>query len=125
MLPGMTCSPPNFLTPSRWLFESRPLRVEPCPFEGDVGTQGYVTGHLLPHEVEGIIREPHVLSAADDPVAVLCGIEHSGTPALRSAHVRRTGKLTEVRPGQARRENQIAEPDEGKARGRRHSADAT
>src|SRR5579884_2501303 len=32
MLPARTCWPPNFLTPRRWAFESRPLRVEPAPF---------------------------------------------------------------------------------------------
>src|SRR5215217_2549078 len=32
MLPASTRSPPNFFTPSRWAFESRPLRVEPPPF---------------------------------------------------------------------------------------------
>src|ERR1043166_8715152 len=46
MLPAMTCSPPNFFSPSRLLCESRPLRVEPPAFlcaiavllgAGDVG----------------------------------------------------------------------------------------
>src|ERR687891_2306085 len=32
MLPGMTCSPPNFFTPSRWPGESRPLRELPPAF---------------------------------------------------------------------------------------------
>jgi hypothetical protein len=32
MLPGMTTSPPNFLTPSRWPGLSRPFRVDPPAF---------------------------------------------------------------------------------------------
>src|SRR5579859_1987813 len=32
MLPASTASPPNFLTPSRWPAESRPLREEPPAF---------------------------------------------------------------------------------------------
>ncbi len=32
MLPAMTCWPPYRLTPRRWPLESRPLRVDPCPF---------------------------------------------------------------------------------------------
>src|ERR1051326_5218588 len=32
MLPAMTCSPPNFFSPSRFDSESRPLRVEPPAF---------------------------------------------------------------------------------------------
>src|SRR4029079_8140766 len=32
MLPRRTCSPPNFLSPSRWAAESRPFRDEPTPF---------------------------------------------------------------------------------------------
>src|SRR5688500_7788673 len=32
MLPAVTCSPAKRLTPRIFGFESRPLRVEPCPF---------------------------------------------------------------------------------------------
>jgi len=32
MWPGLTTSPPYFFTPRRFEFESRPFRVEPCPF---------------------------------------------------------------------------------------------
>jgi hypothetical protein len=32
MFPARTTSPPNFLTPRRWALESRPLRLDPCPF---------------------------------------------------------------------------------------------
>src|ERR1700694_4357206 len=32
MLPPRTCSPPKRFTPSRWEFESRPLRELPPPF---------------------------------------------------------------------------------------------
>src|SRR6185436_3795627 len=32
MLPPRTCSPPNFLSPSRCAFESRPFLDEPTPF---------------------------------------------------------------------------------------------
>ena len=32
MLPALTTSPPNFLTPKRLLLLSRPFRELPCPF---------------------------------------------------------------------------------------------
>ena len=36
MAPACTIVPSNTLTPSRWAFESRPLRVEPPPLVLDI-----------------------------------------------------------------------------------------
>ncbi len=49
--------------------------VEKC----DVRRQRHVAGHFLPHELERIAAEPHILAAAGNRVAAFCGIVFRGT----------------------------------------------
>src|SRR5690606_19543536 len=89
MLPASTASPPNFFTPRRLLWDSRPLRVLPpaflCAISDDLRNLDF--GEELP-----VVLHPQVMLAAaelDDRHLVALAVAFDGAGHFRAREQRR------------------------------------
>src|SRR5271169_5254307 len=73
------------------------MRIFALPEEGNVGADLSITGSLLPHELESILVEPHILAAAGHGVFAAPGVECRGTGVEDRANIAATFKDSEPR----------------------------
>src|SRR5262249_52522164 len=94
MLPARTVSPPNFFTPSRFAFESRPFLVDDWPFLCAMALLPLDCGHADARELVAVAATPAVLAPAlelEDPELLATPVledlgGHGSTLHRRAAH---------------------------------------
>src|SRR5713226_321784 len=63
------------------------MRIPARRDEGNVRRQRHVAGNLFPHEMEGVVGEPHVFAATGDAIASARRIEFDRAGAMSGPDV--------------------------------------
>jgi hypothetical protein len=66
------------------------MRFATLASEHHVRRQSHVAGGFLPHEMEGVVSEPHAAATVGHGVSALRRVELDGASPSRPAHVRVT-----------------------------------